>query len=61
MKEQEFILNLSESFNNNGTFELIRLHAQDSLNLDLDNDSDVWHRIEEAILDTIIECEEENN
>lgn len=59
MNENEFILTVSERLNANGAFEAIQQEASSKLNIEIDNNSDVWNRIEEAILNTILEGKEE--
>lgn len=58
-QKENFKLDISDCFNNNKSFEMIKDAAITHLDIHLDNDDDVWHRIEDAILETIIEFSEE--
>lgn len=59
-QKEMFIQDVSDCMNNQETFKSIQDCALAHLDLNLDNDDDVWHRIEESILNTIIEFKEEN-
>lgn len=57
--QYNFKLKLSESFNDKGIYEDIKDFSRLYLEIeDIDNDSDVWNRIEDAILNTILEAKE---
>ena len=57
-QKYKFIQDMSSCFNNNGAFKIIRDCSVAHMDIELDNDSGVWHRIEEAIADAIIEFNE---
>ena len=60
-QKEKFIQDMSSCFNTNGAFKIIQDCSVAHMDIELDNDSDVWHRIEEAIADAIIKFNEENN
>ena len=58
-QKDKFIQDMSSCLNSNGAFKIIQDCSVAHMNIELDNDSDVWHRIEEAIANAIIEFNEQ--
>ena len=59
----KFIMEISTALNESGSYKAIQKSSISNLSIELDNDSEVWQRIEEAILHTIYKFyqEEEAN
>lgn len=49
----KFISELSTLLNENGSYKAIQESLLSNLSIELDNDSEVWQRIEQAIIHTI--------
>jgi hypothetical protein len=49
----KFIMEISTVLNESGSYKAIKESSISNLSIELDNDSEVWQRIEEAILHTI--------
>jgi hypothetical protein len=49
----KFIMEISTVLNESGSYKAIQESSISNLSIELDNDSEVWQRIEEAILHTI--------
>ena len=49
----KFIMEISTALNESGSYKAIQESSISNLSIELDNDSEVWQRIEEAILHTI--------
>ena len=49
----KFIMEISAALNESGSYKAIQKSSISNLSIELDNDSEVWQRIEEAILHTI--------
>ena len=49
----KFIMEISTVLNESGSYKAIQESSKSNLSIELDNDSEVWQRIEEAILHTI--------
>ena len=55
----KFILEISTILNESGSYKAIQKSSLSNLSIKLDNDSEVWQRIEKAILHTIFEFYQE--
>jgi len=49
----KFIMEISTVLNESGSYKAIQESSKSNLSIELDNDSEVWQRIEQAILHTI--------
>jgi len=55
----KFIMEISTALNESGSYKAIQESSISNLSIELDNDSEVWQRIEEAILHTIFKFYQE--